>query len=144
VLTAWRAEQALARAREVATEVRRALEAGRPIAEVAADFDLEERAIAPRSRTEQAERPAVHAALFAGAPGEAAPEIVEVGGAVGVVMIDDETGHDTEIAGRVRQEIRAGFTRDILTEYEYALRDAHPVRVNRGAIDRYFASEPDT
>ncbi len=142
VLSAWRAEEALRRAREEAEAVERALAAGRDVDAVVAEFDLETRALEPRSRTEPRGAGAVHDALFAGEPGDVAPEIVDAGEGAGVVIVDAETGFSEEVARAVRQELRNGFERDLLTQFEYALRTAHPVRVDRAAIERLFPSEP--
>jgi peptidyl-prolyl cis-trans isomerase D len=142
VLAAWRADAARERARTVAEEVRRALEAGRDVANIIAEYELETRTLEPRSRTEQQGAAAVHDALFAGDPGAVAPAVVDAADGAGVVLVDAETGFSEEVADAVRQEVRRGFERDLLTQFEYALRAAHPVRVNRAALDRLFPSEP--
>jgi peptidyl-prolyl cis-trans isomerase D len=142
VLAAWRAEAARRRAHELAQEALRDLEAGRAVAEVVADYDLETRRLEPRSRAEREASAAVHDALFAGEPGEVASEVVDATDGAGVVVIDARTDLSEEVADAVRQELRAGFERDVLTQFEYALRAAHPVRVDRGALQQYFSSEP--
>jgi len=144
VLAAWRAEEARRRARKVAQRVLDDLEAGRPVDEVVADSALETRTLEPRSRTERQGATAVHDALFAGEPGEVAPEVVDADGGAGIVLVDAETSVSEPVANAVRQELSSGFQRDVLTQFEYALRAAHPVRIDRGALERNFPSEPQS
>jgi hypothetical protein len=120
------------------------LEAGRPVDAVVADHGLERRFLEPRSRTERQGARAVHDALFAGEPGEVAPGVVDADAGAGVVLIDAETSVSDQVANAVRQELRSGFARDVLTQFEYALREAHPVRVDRRALEQYFPSEPQS
>jgi peptidyl-prolyl cis-trans isomerase D len=142
VLAAWRAEEARRRARDIAGEALQDLDAGRSVEEVVADHALETRTLNPRSRTERQNAPAVHDALFAGEPGEVAPDVVDAEGGAGVVVVDAETSLSAQVASAVRAELDTSFRRDVLTQFEYALRDAHPVRVNRGVLERAFPSEP--
>jgi len=142
VLAAWRGEEARRRAREVAERALEDLEAGRAVADVVAEHALETRILEPRSRTEPQGTRAVHDALFAGDPGEVAPDVVDAQAGAAVVVADAETRVSPEVADAVRQELRAGFERDLLTQFEYALRAAHPVRVDRRALARHFPSEP--
>lgn len=144
VLAAWRAEEARRRAREVAGRALRDLEAGRAIDEVVAAYELETRTLEPRSRTEREGAAAVHDALFAGEPGEVAPEVVDADSGAGVVVVAAETSVSEPVANAVRQELSSGFQRDVLTQFEYALRAAHPVRIDRRALQQYFPSEPQS
>ena len=142
VLDAWRAGEARRRAREVAERALQDLEAGRAVDAVVADYQLRTSTLPPRSRTEREGVGAVHAALFAGEPGAVAPEVVDADAGAGIVVVDTETRVAPQVADAVRRELRAGFERDLLTQFEYALRMAHPVRVDRAALERYFPSEP--
>ncbi|MFP4125732.1 MAG: SurA N-terminal domain-containing protein [Alphaproteobacteria bacterium] len=144
VLDAWRGEEARRRAREAAQRALDDLEAGRSVEDVVADHELETRTLEPRSRTEREGARAVHDALFAGEPGEVAAEVVDADGGAGVVVIDPETDRAEEIAEAVRGELSSGFRRDVLTQFEYALRAAHPVRIDRRALERNFPSEPSS
>jgi peptidyl-prolyl cis-trans isomerase D len=142
VLAAWRADEARRRGHELAARARDDLEAGRAVADVVADYELATRALEPRSRAEPQGSSAVHDALFAGAPGEPGPDTVDAEGGAAVVLVDAETRLSEEVADAVRQELRAGFERDLLTQFEAALRAAHPVRVDRSALARHFPTEP--
>ncbi len=142
VLAAWRGGEARRRAREVAERALQDLEAGRAIADVVAEHALETRTLEPRSRTEAEGTGAVHDALFAGEPGGVAAEVVDADRGAGIVVIDAETRVSEEVADAVHRELSAGFQRDLLTQFESALRRAHPVRIDRRALERHFASEP--
>jgi hypothetical protein len=118
------------------------LEAGRAVDAVVAEYELRTSKLTPRSRTEREGVGAVNDAIFAGEPGAVAPEVVDAAAGAGIVVVDTETRVAAEVADAVRRELRAGFERDLLTQCEYALRMAHPVRVDRAALERYFPSEP--
>ena len=139
----WRAAEALRRAREEAETVRADLEGTMSVDAAVTRYDLERRAVPAQTRTDRTERPAVQAALFATEPGGVAATVLDLADGAAVLVVDALTAIDEEVATATRNEVDSGFTRDLLAQFERALRRDHPIRVDRAAIDRLFAVDPD-
>ncbi len=142
VVAAWRAEEAARLAREAAAAALADLEAGRSLEEVAGDHDLVRRTIPAQTRTDRTDRPAVQAALFATEPGGVANEPVDIGDGAALVVVDAEVGRDDQVAAATAEQVAAGFSRDLLTQFEQALRRARAISVDRRALERFFPMDP--
>ncbi|MFW5832641.1 MAG: SurA N-terminal domain-containing protein [Pseudomonadota bacterium] len=141
VLAEWRAEEARRRAEERATAALEDLQGGMSEADVVATHGLEERAIEGQTRTDELAPPAVVEALFAAEPGSAAAEPVDVEDGAAIVMVDAATTVVDEVVELTLAELENAFARDILVQYEAALRVRHPISVDRQALQTFFPTD---
>ena len=141
VLADWRAAEAKRLARERAEAALARLQAGDAIDATIAAFGLVEQAIPRQTRAETGIAPAVGEALFATTPGAIAQTVVDTNDGVAVVVVDAETVQDEATVLATLEEVERGFARDLLVQYEAALRQRHPLAVDRRALARFFPVE---
>ena len=144
VVAAWKAEERRRLAREKAETLRqRANEAASFEAPAAADTGVDLVPLGPLGRDATPAPPATPAAveaLFATPPGEVADQVVEVAGGfavirTGEVIAADPTADPTGVA-RLRDQLSAEMKADIVAQYELALRDTYPVRIDQAEVNR--------
>ncbi len=141
VLAAWRAEEARRLARERAEAAREALAVGTPRDEVIASHGLVEREVEAQTRMDGLAPSTVVEALFATPTGAAAERVVDVENGAAVLLVDEATATVDDVVATTLDEVRTGFGRDILTQYEAALRRQHPVTVDRRQLAAYFPQD---
>ena len=141
VLAAWRSEEARRIARERAEAARLALADGIDPATVVAEHGLAERTVELQTRADGLASAAVVDALFATATGAIAERVVDVADGAAVLQVDPTTSVDEDVVTATLGEVAAGFARDILTQYEAALRQRHPISVDRRVIASLFPAD---
>lgn len=141
-VTAWRQQQRIERATKLAKDIVDAVNAGKPLKDVAAEHKLTvtttpqlDRGVAPAGLT----LPVV-TAIFTAKPHQAVQGATDGGITVAelteVIAADpaaDKPKVDA-IAGQIRQQIQA----DLLSEYAGALHHIFPVDIDRARIDKLF------
>lgn len=143
VLLAWRADTALDHAEAAAATALAAIDGGMSTDEAVTAHGLERRPVPVQTRTDAFGAPVVNDALFATTPGDVADEVVIVEDGAALVVVDAATGLDEEVAAATRLEIDQGFGRDLLVQFEMALRREHAVQVDRATLQRLFPAESD-
>ncbi len=141
VLAAWQGQQARERAREAVETAADAIAGGASVEEVVREHDMQRRTVGPITRTDSGIDASVQTALFDHPPGTEAATVIDVSDGAAILSIDSTTFTESEVAAATRSEVDAGFARDLLVQYELALRREHPVRVDRAALDRLFPVE---
>jgi hypothetical protein len=83
----------------------------------------------------------VVAALFEAEPGTVAAEVVDVADGAALVQVDDTTMVVDEVVELALAELENAFARDILIQYEAALRQRHPISVDRRVLQTFFPTD---
>ncbi len=147
----WQAEQRDRLAKEQATALRAEIAKGRSLGVVARDRRLVVDAVQPVKRggapADQNVPPALVQALFATAPGQLAEQPVPVQDGYAVVQTDQVIPADpaTDQAGvtALQQQLDDGQRQDLLSQYQLALQQAHPVEIDNAALNRLISNELD-
>ncbi|TVQ32026.1 MAG: hypothetical protein EA356_13705 [Geminicoccaceae bacterium] len=138
IVEAWRAEAARRAARERAAAALAALQNGEAMEAVRSAHGLVERSVEPQTRAERIAAPAVHDALFRTTTGSVAETTVDVRDGAAVLVVDRSTDIFDDVVAATLAEIEAGFARDILSQYEMALRRQHPISIDRRLLAQFF------
>ncbi|MEO1090984.1 MAG: SurA N-terminal domain-containing protein [Pseudomonadota bacterium] len=141
VETAWRAEEARRLAMAAGENARLALAGGEAAIAVAERLQLELRTVEPQTRTDDVADASVRDALFVTAPGGVAEELVQLSDGAGVLVVDAAISQADEVHEAALREADAGLARDLLIQFELALRERHPVTIDQRALTTYFPAQ---